>query len=156
MASLIITHKRSRFSFRLPYQIAINSITIGVMTTDEVRLNLPAADYEVCVRFGSIIPVGKRQLDLSLSSTRRLRLSDNATTHLLFEDKERWWNILFDIDLVMWIVSLIITIPSPWNIVYHVSSDIIFIIWLVRLISVRKHYYKTTTYQQTINNKPTT
>ena len=55
-----------------------------------------------------------------------------------FHDRERLWNVLFDIDLVVWIVSLFVTLPP----LYKIISDAFFVLWLVRLVLIRKRYYK--------------
>ena len=55
-----------------------------------------------------------------------------------FQDRERLWNILFDIDLVAWLVSLFVTMPT----IYKIVSDAFFAVWLIRLVAIRKRYYK--------------
>ena len=58
------------------------------------------------------------------------------------EMPEGTYNILFDIDLVIWMASFFFTLPSPWNIVYHALSDGFFALWIARLIIIRDRYYK--------------
>ena len=78
-----------------------------------------------------------KSIDLSVSST-----CDNVEvkqhTTFLFRDRERLWNLLFDIDLIVWLVSLFI--PLTW--LYRILSDSFFVIWLVRLLIIRKRYYR--------------
>ena len=67
---------------------------------------------------------------------------EELPTTLEITDRERIWNILFDIDLVIWVASFFFTLPSPWNIVYHALSDGFFALWIARLIIIRDRYYK--------------
>ena len=78
---------------------------------------------------------------MTLSATETIRVSNEGYNCLDFKDKERWWDIVFGIDLAVWFVTLFLTIPHPWDIVYHVLSDGFFVAWLIRLFVVRKRYY---------------
>ena len=42
------------------------------------------------------------------------------------------------IDLVLWIVSWFVTMPP----LYKILSNVFFAVWLVRLVVIRKRYYK--------------
>ncbi len=148
MAQLLISHKQGKLSLNLPYGVFINGAPVGLMRTQQVRVSLPAGQYDIRVQFGGALRVGKkgRILDFSLSGEKRVRVSEEALTCVDFSDKERAWNILFDIDLALWAIMLFVTIPSPWNLVYHILSDGFFLIWVVRLIIVRKKYYRLDVY----------
>lgn len=52
---------------------------------------------------------------------------------MMITDKERWWNILFGIDLVLWLIRFFIEFPYPWNIVYEVVSNGFFALSLARI-----------------------
>jgi len=148
MSLLVITHRQKEFGMRLPYQIIVNGRLVGTMSTPQARLKLPAGYYTITIRTGSYLPIGKKgkTLDLTLSSSAPVHINEGGYTCLDFKNKERWWNILFNIDLILWIICLFIRIPSPWNIVYHVISDGFFILWIIRLIVVRKRYFDIQTY----------
>ena len=60
-------------------------------------------------------------------------------------DRERWWNLLFDLDLVIWIACMFIELPEPWNVVYHVLSEGFFVLWLLRILIIRKRYFRLKT-----------
>lgn len=80
----------------------------------------------------------QRSVDLSVSTTTQLLIERTSQhTTVTFRDRERLWNILFDLDLVAWLVSLFVTFPP----IYRIVSDAFFAIWLVRLIAIRKRYY---------------
>lgn len=147
MAELVITRKQKDF-LRLPYQIIINGRLVGTMRTPQARLRLAAGYYMVTIRTGSYVPVGKKgkTIDLTLSTTEAVRISDTGYNCLDFKDKERWWDIVFGIDLALWLATLFFAIPHPWNIVYHIVSDGFFIAWLIRLFVVRKRYFALDSY----------
>ncbi len=147
MAELIITRKQKDY-FKMPYQVIINGQLVGMMRTPQARLRLPAGYYTVTIRTGGFVPVGKKgkTIDMTLSSTKTIQIADSGYNCLDFKDSGRWWDVVFTIDLVVWLISLFLTIPHPWNIVYHVLSDGFFVAWLIRLFFVRKRYYTMTSY----------
>ena len=64
----------------------------------------------------------------------------NGDVDVEFWHDEPIWDTIFNIDLVIWLLTCFIDIPSPWSIVYHVLSDGFFIVWLIRLWKKRKEY----------------
>ena len=149
MAVLVITHKDSNFRLPLPYQVFINGKFAGVMTKPQAWLQLPAGKYVVTICFGGTFRIGKRgkMLDLTLSSTEVVNIADVGYTCLEFQNKERWWDILFSIDLIVWLILMFFTLPHPWNLIYHIISDGFFLVWLIRLYVVRKRYFSIETTQ---------
>ena len=85
------------------------------------------------------MPLGRsgRSVDLSVSAEKE-GVEVTGDTVVEFHDRERLWNLLFDVDLLVWIVSLFIPLSRGYKIV----SDAFFAIWLIRLIFIRKRYYK--------------
>ena len=138
MAPLTLRHQRRFYEPRLPHLIFIDDLYAGTMQ-GETQIQMPAGHYKMRVQFGGKIPLGKsgKSIDLSVSST-----CDNVEvrqhTTFLFHDRERLWNLLFDIDLIVWVVSLFI----PLTRLYRILSDSFFVIWLVRLLIIRKRYYR--------------
>ena len=137
---LIIRHKRRWYELKLPHAVFINGQFLGMVKDRDVRVIAPAGSYSLRVQFGGRIPIGKRGkgIDLSVSSTELVHLTPQRETVCEFHDRERIWNLLFDIDLIVWVVSLFVTLPL-W---YRIISDVFFAVWLVRLINNRKKYYK--------------
>lgn len=138
MVTLTLRHQRRFYEPRLPHLIFIDDLYAGTMQ-GETQIQMPAGHYKMRVQFGGKIPLGKsgKSIDLSVSST-----CDNVEvkqhTTFLFHDRERLWNLLFDIDLIVWLVSLFI----PLTRLYRILSDSFFVIWLVRLLIIRKRYYR--------------
>lgn len=141
MAILTFLHKRRFYEARLPHLVFIDGLYAGTMRGDTLQMQLPTGRYKVRVQFGGRIPLGRsgRSIDLSVSSTCNDVEVKKAAT-LCFHDRERLWNLLFDLDLVVWVVSLFV----PLTRIYKIVSDVFFAVWLVRLVVIRKRYYKMT------------
>ena len=118
---------------RMPHRIYVNGQLIGVMNTQSVRIEMPAGVYSITIQ--SVVPF--------LSSTQQVTLRSGIDTHLDFYSRERVWDILFSIDLLLCIIKLFLTFPTPWNWIYEVATNGFFIVWLIYEWSIRKHYYKT-------------
>ena len=137
---LTIRHKRHWYEPKLPHSVFLNGYFVGMMKDDQLRVQLPQGSYSLRVQFGGRVSFGKKgkSIDLSLSSTEQVVVPPTGEVVCEFHDCERLWNILFDIDLVLWIVSWFVQMPP----LYKILSDAFFVIWIVRLILIRKRYYK--------------
>lgn len=133
MPRLIITSRLGAMMSRMPHRIYVNGQLIGVMNTQSVRIEMPAGVYSITIQ--SVVPF--------LSSTQQVKLRSGIDTHLDFYSRERVWDILFSIDLLLCIIKLFLTFPTPWNWIYEVATNGFFIVWLIYEWSIRKHYYKT-------------
>ena len=140
MPTLTIRHIRHWYEPKLPHAVFLNGYYVGVLKNDQLRGEVPTGSYSLKVQFGGLIPLGKsgKNLDMSVSSTAQVAVPQEGDVLCEFHDRERLWNILFDIDLVLWIVSWFVTLPP----LYKILSDVFFVIWLVRLVVIRKRYYK--------------
>jgi hypothetical protein len=143
MSTLTIRHKRHWFEPKLPHSVFLNSYFVGMLKDDRLRGEVPPGSYALRVQFGGRIPIGKKgkSIDLSVSSTAQVEVPQEGDILCEFHDRERLWNILFDIDLVLWVVSWFVQMPP----LYKILSDAFFAIWLVRLVLIRKRYYKIVT-----------
>lgn len=108
------------------------------MKGDDVDIDIPEGRYDIEVR----VIFNPRKPGLYLGGNRTILLSEYEIKDLTITDKERRWNILFDIDLVLWVAEFFITLPSPWHAIYLILSNGFFIIWLLRLWIIRKEYFK--------------
>ncbi|MBP5328213.1 MAG: hypothetical protein J6Y98_09940 [Bacteroidales bacterium] len=139
---LTIRHIRHWYEPRLPHAVFIDGLYAGMLEDDKLRINAPHGSYALRVQFGGRIPIGKngKSIDISLSSTKKIEVPATGDVECVFHDRERLWNILFDIDLILWVVSWFVTMPH----IYKILSDAFFAVWLVRLVLIRKKYYKIT------------
>ncbi len=122
--------------------VFLDGLYAGMLKDDRLQLNAPRGKYELKVQFGGRVPIGKsgRSIDMSVSSTKPIVVPSTGDVEYVFHDRERLWNLLFDIDLIVWVVSWFVTMPP----LYKILSDAFFAVWLVRLILIRKKYYKIT------------
>ena len=143
---LTIRHIRHWYEPRLPHAVFLDGLYAGMLKNDQLQINAPRGSYELKVQFGGCVPIGKsgKTIDISVSSTKQIEVSQTGDVECVFHDRERLWNILFDIDLIVWVVSLFVTMPP----LYSILSNAFFAIWLVRLMLIRKRYYKITINQQ--------
>ena len=139
MATLTIRHKRRFYEPKLPHLLFVDGLYAGTMRGDEYSIRMPLGRYRLRVQFGGVVPLGKsgRTVDLSVSSEKE-GIEVNGDKVVEFHDRERLWNLLFDVDLVVWVVSLFV----PLTRVYKIISDAFFLVWIVRLVIIRKRYYR--------------
>lgn len=137
--SKLILRKKEQFGikFPIPYYITVNGTVIGITRLDKVQIEMPSGNYNIGVRYS--FPLWK--WTFTLSSETDIVIKDNETKELMFFNREHVWNILFDIDLILWIAELFFTLPHPWNIVYKVLSNGFFVLWIIRIILIRKRYF---------------
>lgn len=137
---LTIRHNRCWYEPTLPHLVFIDGLYAGQLQNDCLQIDAPEGTYSLRVQFGGRMPVGKKgcTIDLSVSSTVQIDVPRQGDVVCMFHDRERLWNFLFDIDLIAWIVSLFVTMPP----LYKIISDTFFAIWLLRIVLIRKRYYK--------------
>ena len=137
---LTIRHLRHWYEPRLPHAVFLDGLFAGMLKDDQLKLNAPRGSYNLKVQFGGRVPIGKngKSIDISLSSTKQIEVDGTHDVECVFHDREQLWNILFDIDLIAWVVSWFVTMPP----LYKIISDAFFAVWLVRLVLIRKKYYK--------------
>ena len=138
MAKLTLHRKPLSRKFILPLIVSVNGQPIGMMRGESVSIEMPEGTYNIAVRL--MFQLWKWRF--GIGGGRIVSVVEELPTTLEITDRERIWNILFDIDLVIWVASFFFTLPSPWNIVYHALSDGFFVLWIARLIIIRDRYYK--------------
>ena len=136
---LTIRHIRHWYEPRLPHAVFLDGLYAGMLKDDQLQLNAPRGNYDLKVQFGGRVPIGKsgKTIDVSVSSTKQIEVPYVGDVEYVFHDRERLWNIMFDIDLIAWVVSWFVTMPP----LYKIISDVFFAVWLVRLVLIRKKYY---------------
>lgn len=114
----------------LPHYLLINGQMIGVMK-GEVKINVPPGHYQLTIR----------SMYRFIESTVEVEVAPGSTTVLTFGDRERLWNWLFNLDIVLWIAKRFVNVPEPWGTVYEIVSNGFFAIWLLRVWVIRKRYF---------------
>jgi len=165
----LVFHRKQLFGVGIPYCIYVNGQLVGMTRTGQFTnpfgtlnfgkkdgssishsgsknhpffcLNMPAGEYEIAIRI--VFQLFKWQF--WLGGSRTIAVADSEVKHLWITDHERIWNILFDIDMLLWVAEFFITLPSPWNMIYKIVSDGFFAIWLIRIWIIRKRYFEIRT-----------
>lgn len=69
----------------------------------------------------------------------QIKRGENTVT---FSDREKFWDILFSIDLILVIVKLFLKLPDNINLIYNIVTNGYFAIWLIYEIAIRKRYFR--------------
>ena len=139
--ALLTLHRRQRFKVAIPYWVFIDGQPVGMMRSSDVGIDLPEGSYNLAVKI--VLGLWKWRFDIGGDTV--VTLSEQLPTRVRITDRERWWNLLFDLDLIIWIACMFIELPEPWNVVYHVLSEGFFAIWIIRILVIRNRYFKLMT-----------
>ncbi len=132
MARLTIVQKRGKFSLTIPHKVLVNGQLLGVMKDKQVVIELPEGRYEVTIQ--SLFPY--------ISASEHVQVRDGSETTLTFCDREQWWDALFVVDIVLWIVKRFLHLAAPWTWIYEIFTNGYFLLWLVYEWRIRKEYFK--------------
>ena len=108
------------------------------MRTPSVTINIPRGIYEVTVQ--SVFPF--------IKTSAIVKVDEGVDNVMEFEDKEKYWDIVFSLDMILWIASLFIDLQKPYSTIYHIVSEGLFAIWLIHIIVIRKKYFRISTFQK--------
>lgn len=137
MARLNIVQKSGKFSLQIPHKILINGRPIGLLKEKAVAVEMPAGNYRLTVQ--SLFPF--------LYTSEIIDVVDGRETTLEFSDRERWWDILFVLDIVLWTLKRFLHLASPWTWIYEIFTNGYFVLWLVYEWRIREHYFKFNIYR---------
>lgn len=133
----LILHRRQLLKVGIPYWVFINGHPVGFMNSKDAVIQMVAGQYNLGVKI--VFRIKKWQF--TIGSEEPITLENDSNCHVTISDKERWWNLLFDVDLVLWLICFFVTIPEPWNYLYHILSEGFFALWLIRIWVIRKRYF---------------
>ena len=139
--ALLTLHRKQRFKVAIPYWVFVDGQPVGMMRSCDVGIDLPEGSYNLAVKI--VLGLWKWRFDIGGDTV--VTLSEQLPTRVRITDRERWWNLLFDLDLIIWIACMFIELPEPWNVVYHVLSEGFFAIWIIRILVIRNRYFKLMT-----------
>lgn len=137
--SKLIIHRKQSFGIKLsiPYYVKINGNIVCATRSDCLQIQLPSASYNIGISY----IFSFKKWNFTLSSERNILIHQDETVELEFYSRERIWNILFDIDLLLWIAELFFNLLYPWNIIYKILSNGFFVAWIIRLWLIRDRYF---------------
>lgn len=137
MPRLIITQK-ARGKFTMPHYLLVNGRMLGLMRERSVTLEAPPATFQVRIQ----------SLFKWFHASRVVTTHEGVDTHIDFSDREKGWDILFAIDLVLWIVKRFLHLAAPWTWIYEVVTNGYFVAWLVYEWRIRERYFKLDVYEK--------
>lgn len=118
----------------LPHKIYFNGQLLGIMQRKEIQVKeIPEGKYRLKIQ--SMIPLLYAEKEI------QIKRGENAVT---FSDREKFWDILFTIDLVLVIVKWFITLPDHINLIYNIVTNGYFAVWLIYEWVIRKRYFRIT------------
>lgn len=130
----VLTIRQTKKRFGLPHRILVDGRVLCTMQTPEIRIQLPAAQY--CITVQSLIPF--------ISSVKYVSVSEDTENILEFRDREKWWDIVFTADMVLWLAKLFVHLQKPYSTIYEVVSDTVFAAWLIHEWRIRGTYFEMT------------
>ncbi|MCR4965876.1 MAG: hypothetical protein K6A41_09500 [Bacteroidales bacterium] len=138
MALLKIIQKHSKFSMQIPHKIIINGQLLGIMQTRELNIQMPPGHYVLTIQ--SMIPF--------ISASQNVTVQEGVVNYAEFHDREKWWDYLFIIDIILWFADFFFTLPHPWGLVYKIFTNGYFVVWLLYEFLIRKKYFIINTYSK--------
>ena len=92
----------------LPHRLWINGRMVGVIQSERVDVEIPQGVYEIRVQ--SMIPI--------LESRAEIRIEEGVRNVMTIGDREKGWDMVFWIALVMEIVHCSLTLPRGKIVAY--------------------------------------
>lgn len=102
------------------------------MQTPRVNVEIPAGIFRVTIQ--SMIPI--------LSATKEIKVDGGVQNILIVSDREKWWDLLFVVDLVLWCADFLFHLPQPWDLVYDIFTNGYFVLWFLYEWLIRKRYFR--------------
>ena len=116
----------------LPHKIYFNGKLLGIMQRKEILVkDIPEGRYRLKIQ--SMIPF--------LFAEREIHIKGGQNT-ITFSDREKFWDILFTIDLVLVIAKLFLKLPDNINMIYNIVTNGYFAVWLIYEWVIRKRYFR--------------
>lgn len=138
MARLKLIQKRAKFSLNIPHKILINNVFVGIMKTSEIQIEMPPGHFKITIQ--SMFPF--------ISAEKEIDVEEGVDNVLEFWDREKWWDRLLVIDIVMWVLQLFLTLPPKIDLAYKIFTYGIFILWLIYEWCIRKNYFRMEFYKK--------
>ena len=128
---LEIEDKSSMMGMTFPHKILINGRQLCIMKKKAKITGIPCGKYKLTIQ--SMFPFISAEAEIDI------RQGENKVS---FTDKEKFWDVLFTIDLLLMVVHWFISLPDNIDLIYRIVTDGYFILWLVYEWTIRKKYFK--------------
>lgn len=132
MGALTLKDKTSKMGMTLPHKIYFNDKLLGIMQKKEVEVkDIPVGKYKLKIQSMFPFIFSEQYIDI--------KKGQNA---VIFCDREKFWDILFTIDLILMVVHWFVHLPDNIDLIYKVVTNGYFILWLVYEFIIRKRYFR--------------
>lgn len=137
MATLSIIQEKSKLMPQIPHKLLINGQLVGILQGTKTEINIPAGTFRLTIQ--SMIPF--------FSASRMVHIEEGLENTLQFKDRERWWDVLFTLDIILWIVHLFVSQPEEWDLTYEIFTNGYLILWLGYEWLIHKKYFRLEFFQ---------
>lgn len=132
MGTLEIQDNTSKMGMTLPHKILFNGQLLGILKKKAIKIkDIPIGKYKLKIQ--SMIPFFFSELIIDIKK------GENT---IVFTDREKFWDIVFTIDLILMIIDWFITFPKNTETIYQIVTNGYFIIWIIYEWIIRKKYFK--------------
>lgn len=128
---LEIEDKSSMMGMSFPHKILFNGQQLCIMKKKAKISGIPCGKYKLTIQ--SMFPFISAEAEIDI------RQGENKVT---FTDKEKFWDVLFTIDLILMVVHWFIHLPDNIDLIYRIVTDGYFVLWLIYEWAIRKKYFK--------------
>jgi len=136
MGLLKITQKKSKLSPSLAHYILIGGKRVCLMQTESLNLELPSGTFEVTIQ----------SLFKYFQSKAVVTITDSTDAFIDFSDREKIWDILFVVDLILWCIKGLFGLPDPYDLVYDIFTNGYLVLWIAYEFYIRNRYFKLDVY----------
>lgn len=113
LQSQLIISPKGKLMAMIPHYLLINDQLLGAFRGKEAHINLPPGRYKVTIR----------SMYKFIESSADVYVPIGESKRLTFSDKDKIWNWLFNIDLVLWFLKRILHVPEPWGTISEIVSN---------------------------------
>lgn len=158
MAILTITEKKGRSTLSLPRRIYIGGQYVGMMNVPtvkgrgKVRMAIPKTgkgDNAIHIE----LPAGGYAIRVESSlrwfgASANVRVREGYDNHLDFADREKVWDALFILDIILWCIKGVLHLGSPWSWIYEIFTNGYFVAWIIYEYCIRNKYFHMDAYSK--------
>lgn len=102
------------------------------MSNKKICIQMPPGSYRI--RIQSMLPFWGAEMEVAVS--------EGVENRLLYRNRERGWDIVLMIDLVLWVIGFFPNLPEYWEMAYNIFTYGILVLWLGYEWLIRKKYYR--------------
>ncbi|MCQ2148721.1 MAG: cyclase family protein [Bacteroidales bacterium] len=138
MGLLRITQKKSKLSPTLAHYILIGGKRVCLMQSEVLNMELPNGTFEITIQ--SILKI--------FQSKAVVTITDSTDAFIDFSDKEKIWDILFILDIILWCIKGLFGLPDPYSLIYDIFTNGYLILWIGYELYIRGRYFKLDVYKK--------